>query len=386
MACINRYILNIYLRLRGDTLPKNKFSKLQINTDKMTNWISLWCENNLNGSFTISSNEDAFRIRYTITNNGKTILLDLIKASEGLHTIHYKIGTQQHLSEQLAQDIYKRVHDVMSASPFSKGFSVKISDEDSQLLIDSLKAEEEISLESFDEVTTPGVPNYRMYKFKGIKGDKAVIKYYPNTSRLQIQGKPLDVFNTAVGLISELNNDKDELVDAHIKYCDLHITKEEIYEELSAVLGVRLYSFLPLSHRAMISTAFNLCKVEFESDDYSYLLTNVCRTYEGYLKKVFAQKNLICEGEKQLGMFFEWETPSNPKMKLEYSVRLDEETEKMFTSMYKAYSLYRHPYMHASGYDVSTVIISDRDKAIDKFNEMIESLKAWHEWVYDNVL
>lgn len=362
-------------------MSHNKYSKLQIDTNKMENWISLWCEENLEGEYSITIRETQDRIRYTITNGNKTILLDLQKAAKGLFTIHYKIGTQQVLSSELAQWIYSKVNYVLNASPFSNGFSVKISEEDAKLIIDIIKEDEDIYLEYYNEVTTPGVANYRLYRFKSKKGDSAVIKFYTNTSRLQIQGKPLYVFNKAVSVISEVSDDKDELVDAHIKFCDLGVTKEEVYNELKDILGDRLYAFLPLSHRAMLSTTLNLCKVDFEADDYSYLLTNACRVYEGYVKKVFAQKGLTCEGEQQLGKFFEWDGPTNPVMKSDYSACLDRNVEETFTAMYKAYSRYRHPYMHASGYDVTTAIIGDKESAEDKLNEIIMSLKDWHEQI-----
>ena len=63
-----------------------------------------------------------------------------------------------------------------------------------------------------------------------------------------------------------------------------------------------------------------------------------------------------------------------------YADTLDAEILKGFTDMFKFYSRYRHPYMHATARDFDTSIIESRDIAEEKLKEVLISMKAWYGW------
>lgn len=358
----------------------NKYSKLSIDKEKLSDWIKLWCEENIVGKYDIHSVDNNNRIQYTIDNEGKTIKIDFQKCAGGLLTICPKVGTNIPISMEIAENIYKRVGNVLKDSPFAKGYSICLDEENFDIIIELLKEMDGVTLKNYSENDQEKQAKYKLYRFVGPAGDTIVIKYYPNTTRMQMQGKPLFIFNEVVSMLSENNDKQDDVVDASLKYCNIDMKEEDIYEEMEEVLGSDLYKFLSKSQRIILSTSFILSKLEGNLGDNSVLLQPANRVYEGFVKKIYAQKGLECDGEKQLGKFFDWPDKSHPEMKSLYASTLDKETLEGFTSMFKFYSIYRHPYMHATAYDYSTAIIENRDVAEEKLKEVITSMKSWYKW------
>lgn len=194
---------------------------------------------------------------------------------------------------------------------------------------------------------------------------------------MQLQGKPLWLFNEIVAMVSDEETRANDVVDAHLKYCNLDIPRIDIYEEMESVLGADLFSFLSNTQKALLATTFILDKIEVDMPDYSGLITPALRAYEGFTKKLFVQKGLPCDGNMQLGEFFERPDKMVPfSMKSKYSECLTKEVESQFISMYNFYYQQRHPYAHASAYDFDTTIISNRKSAEELFHEIILKMKA----------
>lgn len=358
----------------------NKYSRLNIDKTKITDWIKLWCEEHLEGNSEISVEDNSDRIKYIIKNDTNNIKIDFQKCNGGLLTICPKVGNNIPISTEIADSIYNRVCNVLKDSPFANGFSVILRESDFNVVVELVSGMEGISLINSSEQLESGKAKYKLFRFSGAAGDSVTIKYYPNTSRMQMQGKPLFLFNEIVAMVSENGAEQDEVVDAHLKYCNVDMKKEDIYEELESILGTELYNFLSRSQKVILSTAFILSKVDGYLGDFSILVQPANRAFEGFVKKIYAQEGLECDGEQQLGKFFDWPDHISPVMKTEFSDLLDENIVKGFTSMFKFYSLYRHPYMHSSAYDYSTPIIEDRKLADEKLNEVVASMKSWYEW------
>lgn len=361
----------------------NKYSRLCIDKTKIFDWIKLWCEEHLGGNFQINATENRDRIQYVIKNGANTIKIDFQKCSGGLLTICPKVGNNIPISIEIADSIYDRVCNVLKDSPFANGFSIILQEEDFNTVIELVSGMEGVSLSNSSEQTEDGKAKYKLFRFSGSAGDSVTIKYYSNTSRMQIQGKPLFLFNEIVAMVSENGAEEDEVVDAHLKYCNIDMKKEDIYEELESILGKDLYNFLSRSQKVILSTAFIVSKVDGYLGDFSILIQPANRAFEGFIKKIYAQEGLECDGEQQLGKFFDWPDRISPVMKQEYADKLDANIVKGFTSMFIFYSQYRHPYMHASAYDYSTSIIENRSVAEEKLNEVVVSMKSWYEWYKD---
>lgn len=360
----------------------NKYSKLSIDKNKIPEWIRLWCEENMEDRFEIAEVDGKDRIQYTISSEKIVVKLDFQKCSGGLLTICPKVGTNIPVSMLIAESIYERVCNVLKNSPFANGFSIVLPEEDFDTVIDLISEIEGVTLSNFYEQNEEGKAKYKLYKYKGFAGDSVVIRYFPKTSRMQMQGKPLYLFNEIVAMVSENGAEQDEVVDAHLKYCNVDMKKEDIYEEMEAILGTNLFNFLSKTQKVILSTSFILSKIEGDLGDNSVLVQPANRAFEGFAKKIYAQEGLECDGEQQLGKFFEWPEHISPLMKDEYVNKLDDHIVKGFTAMFKFYTQYRHPYMHSSAYDYSTTIIENRKVAEEKLNEVISAMKSWYEWYF----
>ena len=358
----------------------NKYSKLQIDKNKLPEWINIWCEANIDSNFQISKKETNNRIQFTISSDNQEIKIDFQKCNGNLLTICPNVGKNIAISGQIAEDIYQRVASPLNQSPFAHGFSIKVSEDDFQAIIQIIKEMDHVKLIGASEQNAAGKAQYKLYRFSGPSNDSIVIKYYPNTSRMQMQGKPLFLFNEVVALVSENGVPKEDIVDAHLRYCNIELKSNDIFEELASIVGRDLYDFLSTSQKAILSTSLIFDKIDVEMPDYSIVIQPANRAYEGFVKKIYAQKGLSCDGDQQLGKFYRWIDPITPVMKTEYSQLLDATTVNGFTSMFKFYTQSWHPFMHASAYDYNTAIISDRSIAEEKLNSILLSMKTWFEW------
>lgn len=364
----------------GKYILANKYSRLKIDKDKLQDWIQLWCEQNIEGNFDISKEDKKNRIQYVINNDGNIIKIDFQECAGGLLTICPKVGTNIPISMKIAESIYQRVSNILKDSPFTNGYSILLGEDEFYIVIELLKNMDGVELKNYSESNQEKQAKYKMYRFIGPAKDTIVIKYYTNTSRMQMQGKPLFIFNEVISMLSESVEKKDELVDASLKYCNIDMEEKDIYEEMEKVLGSNLYRFLTKSQKVILSTSLILSKLEGNLGDNSVLLQPANRVYEGFVKKIYAQEGLECTKDQQLGKFYKWVDPIHPQMHSEYAENLDAEILKGFTAMYKFYSQYRHPYMHATAYDYSTAIIEKRDIAEEKLQEVISSMKSWYKW------
>lgn len=356
-----------------------KYSRLCIDKEKLEDWISLWCEENLESSFEIKKEELNQRFRYTIICNCDQIKVDFIYCSQGLYTIQPKVGNNIPLSTQIADSIYERVCNVLSGSPFANGFSLIVSYDDFRVIIDLIQEIEGVILTNYSEQLNEGTAKYYLYRFSGPAGDRVTIKYFLNTNRLQLQGKPLWLFNEIVSMVTENGANERDVVDAHLRYCNVDLEIDDIYEEMEWVLGEKLFRYLSETQKAILSTAFILLKIEIPMPDYSGMVQQALRAYEGFAKKIFAEKGLVCEEGKQLGAFF-WrpDKVSAFEMIKEYADKIDDVSVGNLTAIYSYYFKKRHPYSHAGFCDFNTPIIQDRKKADELFYDIVNSMKSWY--------
>lgn len=355
----------------------NKYSKLVFDSSQIYNWINQWCELNLEGTFSIENKDTEQRISYTIVNGSKEIKIDFVKARGGALTIFPGVGKNIDISELIAEDIYGRISSNLSKSPLANGFSIKMSYEDFKILIDLLKEYDDITLENYSTQDKSGRQIYELYRFKSVLNDSVVVKYFNNTNRVQIQGKPLYLFNEIMSLICQSEGNAGSVVDAHIEICNLHVERNELNDELKEILGPDVYNFMSITHRAMLSTSLVLSRVRIDGlDDYSYIIQQALRTYEGFTLKMMSSKGCILPHRKQIGEFFCRASVSDSfTMKEKYKVSLNPNEIALFEAMYNFFNSKRHPYMHSSDIDATTTIIGTYEGALERLEEVIRNLK-----------
>lgn len=356
----------------------SKYSKLFFDSSKLYNWINQWCEINLVGEFVINIIDTEQRISYTILNVDKEIKIDFIKAKGGTFTIYPNLGKNPEISETIAEDIYRRISSNISKSPFANGLSLKMAYDDFKILIDLLNEYDNITLINYSKQDEPGKQVYELYRFKSDLGDLVAVKYFNNTNRVQIQGKPLYLFNEIMSLICQSEENAGSVVDAHIELCNLNVERTELNAELKEILGEDLYNFMNITHRAMLNTSIVLSKVRIDGlDDYSYIIQQALRTYEGIALKMMTAKGCVLPKRKQIGEFFIRPSVNDPfTIKQKYKSSLSISQIALFEDMYNFISSKRHPYMHASDNDATTAIIGKYEGAIDRLEEVIQNLKA----------
>lgn len=353
-------------------MAKNPFSKLMLNIEKMQELIELWCESNFGEKVTVTRDDIPKRVRFYVE---KRAQLDFIECSEGRYTIYYNIGPDPSVSQKIAEYLLSQIANPLKDSPYANGFSIIIPEKEFEAVIGLLNSDGN-SIENFSEVDEPKKPKYKLYRIKGVRGDYVTLKYFGNTERLQIQGKPLYLFQDILLLVADFIKDKDSLVDNHLEMCNLSIKKEDVYEEMKSVLGEDLFNFFPLTHRAILASSFIQFKVVVDLPDYSCLVFPAYRAYEGFLRKVFTKNGLDCMGKDiNIGEFFFVKNENHIVMQQNYSASLTEEVSSILRSLYAYYYKNRHAYGHASGNDQDTQIISKRDVAYDKFTEVINYIK-----------
>ena len=365
-------------------MAKNKFTQLLFDITKIPSMINDWCEQNLEGDFKIFQSNNKQQDLFCITNNNKEIKIAIYNLNGGAITISPNVGKNQDISMRIAEFIYEEIASKGTKFPFSNCFSIKLSEEDFQTLLDFINEYDDVECINFSKQDNPGQAKYVMYKFKSNKNDTVVLKYFNNTNRLQIQGKPLYLFNEILSFIGSDDGNADEFVNAHIEMCNLNITKEEISDELASFLGLKLFNFLTISQRAFLNSSIVLSKVRIENlEDYSYLMIPACKAYEGLLLKLLANHNIILPSDVHtVGFFFE-----KPKIgvdyvfKNEYNQKLEQKNVDIFEKMYNFYRNNRHQVMHCSESDLDTTVEANFDTAISKLNYILNSLKS-HYYEY----
>lgn len=230
-------------------------------------------------------------------------------------------------------------------------------------------------MKNYSNSNEKGKPAYDLYRFQGIHGDFVTLKYFIKTNRLQIQGKPLYLFNDILALISETIESVDEMVDSHLEMCCVNVKKDEIYEEMEKVLGKDVYSYFPNTHKAILASTFIQFRIQLNLTDYSCVIYPAYRAFEGFIRKIFDSMGLNCIGKKNIGEFFYKNENDTFIMKSEFSRNLADEKVKTMTKMYVFYNKNRNVYAHASGDDFNTVIISSRDVAYNNFIDVIKYIK-----------
>lgn len=355
----------------------NKYSKLLFDSSNIYDWINQWCEINLEGESEIKYTDTPHRLSYLIINSGKEIKIDFIKANGGALTIYPSVGKNIDISELIAEDIYIRVCSTLNKSPYARGFSVKMPYDDFQILIALLEEYDGVTIENYSKQNEPTKPAYELYRFKSSLKDTVTIKYFNNTSRIQIQGKPLYLFNEITSLICQSEENANSVVDVHIELCKLHVERYELNDELMNILGEDIFNFMTFTQRAMLNTSIILSRVRIDGlEDYSYIFQQALRTYEGFLLKMMSSAGCVLPPKKQIGEFFNRaDVTVDFSMKPMYTTNIDAKMVVVFEKMYNYFHSNRHPYMHSSDNDATTSIVGTYENALDKLEDIIHNIK-----------
>ena len=368
-------------------MSKNKFTKVMLDISRVEGIIQNWCEMNLEGDFDISIDENKQQIQYTIYNNSDEIKLIIYKAAGGVYTISPKAGKNPEISEIIADDIYNHLCTEFSKSPYSNGFSIKLAKEDFISLIELLK-ESGVTVENYNYSNEKGKANFEQYQLRSELHDSVVVKYFNNTNRVQVQGKPLYLFNEITSILCESEENAEAVVDEHIKICSLNINKNELNDEIESILGTSLYNYLNITQKALLSSALVLSKVEINGlDDYSYIIVPALKAFDGFFAKQLTDAGISLNKTKSDGKVRRRQFPEifrvnadglDCEMNIAYKTLINVNLVYIFQEMYNFYRESRNPYMHATEYDLTTSIVGNYQVAIDRLNEIFNTIKKFY--------
>lgn len=180
----------------------------------------------------------------------------------------------------------------------------------------------------------------------------------------------------------------EAVVDEHIKICSLNINKNELNDEMESVLGTSLYNYLNITQKALLSSALVLSKVEINGlDEYSYIIIPALKAFDGFFAKQLTDAGVSLikinsDGvtkRRQFPEIFKVSTGGlDCEMHETYKTLIDARLVSIFQEMYNYYRKNRNPYMHATENDATTSIVGNYQEAIDRLNEIFNTIKTFY--------
>lgn len=350
----------------------NEYSKLLIDSSKIYETIDLWCKNHLEGDYSIKKKETPVRIFYIIINGAKEIKIDFLVAKGGLLTICYKVGKHQDISKEIAEEVYCKLGSNLNKASGSNGYSVKISYEDFEALVKLTLERDDIKQDSYSVQDEAGKANYVLYRLKSKLNDTVTLKYYPKTTTLQVQGKQLLAYNAVTTMLQDFVEDLDAVIDYSIEYYNLNIKRDELYIELSEILGKELGGYLTRAQRAIFASSIVQSRIKVDGlEDYSYMIMPALKVYEGFMIKMLADDGLPLPLGKQVNWFF-----IKSEMAEQYSSIVGEVKKELYESMYEFLQKYRNPHMHTTADALTTKMVGTYNEAKMYLEETISNMKV----------
>lgn len=354
-------------------MAKNKYSKLMFDISKVHEWIEIWCESNVDGNFRIIKEKKNGRISYTIKAE-KEFMIDFLECSGGAYTIQYKVGKNHDISETLAESIYTRINAVGNNIGASNNFSLKIEKATYDSLIELLVSSDECSETAHESRPELG---YELHKLKGRLGDSVTTKFFYRNQRIQIQGKPLYLFQLIQSFLLEDEAVAEAVVEEQIRYYNIDENIDEIKDEMKQYFGESLYEFFTKSQQMILHSFFVMEKVEIELPEFSIITNPVFHVLDGFILKLLVNGGVI-HGKELVGQYFSFDGRKYVLRPDICRIIKNENNIKIIEYLYDLYAKYRNPYSHTSECDFTTQVIETREKADEIAREVLNALKTSH--------
>lgn len=301
-----------------------------------------------------------------IKKDGKEALLQFFYNNDGTTTIHYKVGKNFGLSEEVA--VYISKNGLLDArANFSLAFKGRETDE-VNLLMEYLKSEVGAKVEE------TAAPMYTMYKVQGVHSDTLVFKYFTNGT-LQVQGKPLFLYREAISFLSEFLS-LEEVIKSQSDVFKVAIDPESVRDELEGVLPTA-YSFLGQTVPKILSASIALRRLDLNLEDYSAFVFPVLKGLEGYIKKLFGSKGIEITREDGFGgVFHKNATGSSFILRPDARSKINcNETCNAIQTCYSLFNKHRHGLFHADSIPDASRIISSRQEAVDLIDTVLAEIE-----------
>ena len=306
-------------------------------------------------------------IHIEINYDGVKALLIIYHNNDGTTSINPNVGKQQEVSNKIAQIIVS-----MCLLDDRKYFDLSLKDIDSVdygNLIKYLIEDSDLGVSLCNEEKNE---KYLRVTLKSKYDDSLYIKYYTNGT-LQLQGKPLHLYNDA-RLFLCVRLSLDDVINHQSKRYKVAIKPSDIRYELQALLTYA-YGFLDEQIIKMLACAISLKKISLDIEDYSFLAYSAIRALEGYIKQLFLNRGIQINKDGFTTEIFSWVISTHTlTKKIREKIGCDK-TCNAIETCYSYYNKHRHTLFHTEGIPSTTRLIesqSDADRIVDKVIELIE--------------
>ncbi|MCI9702169.1 type II toxin-antitoxin system RnlA family toxin [Vibrio parahaemolyticus] len=167
----------------------------------------------------------------------------------------------------------------------SVGLFIPVSQEDFQATIQYLQEECDAQV-----IEHKQIQGGEQFKLAGLCGNQLVLKYFTRRSNLQVQGKPLSLYEDLIEILSELLP-YEEFVKSQLTQVEVAIEPTVVKGELESRLP-HAYGYLEEKTLSIISPALALNKLAIDLEDYTAFAMPVLRGLEGYMKQLLASKGI----------------------------------------------------------------------------------------------
>ncbi|PWW26627.1 RnlA-like RNase toxin of RnlAB toxin-antitoxin system [Cytobacillus oceanisediminis] len=358
-------------------MSKNIFKALNLDREKLPVIINEFAQKRFS-SCEVSDIEhiNGTLHRCTIQADYKTILLDLYYLENGKTTLRPS-GQHMDISTELAAHIKGNIQ--FAATDRTGDYSVcPLEEEEFDFIIAFL----EEGLEGVKKITESHheEQKYVLYQFQSSIADKITLKYYKTTSRLQIQGKPMYLYQEVTCLLAKDFQKFDEVIKNQSEFFSIEIKPEEIREEMQELLP-SAYNYLGENQRKILSVSLALQKIDIPLEDYSSFVFPALKTLEGFMKQILTSNGIRLSKKETIGDLFGYNgiTARHVYLSKEGKELKDGVTKTWMETLYNYYVKERHSLFHVEDMDVFTRIIESKQEADRIISKIIDMMEKAHE-------
>lgn len=292
----------------------------------------------------------------------KNILLTFYFNCNGTTSIQYAQGKNPTQGKELAYYIKEKcVKDSRENVSLNLAKNITIFDFNDFIEYLKLEMEDSIKIESEKKETNT------IYRIKHLKFEDSIILNLFTNGTLQIQGKPLFLFNYITNYFIEIGTLLIKDYGTEIHKVEL---KKDILKELESELP-KSYSYFGKNLKNIMSSTLFVKNIDTDLHDYSFITFPILRGIEGVLKELTIRYGILKSGDKTFHMFDKDSNSGIYSLNPKYNANVPSSAKiDSLNDLYNFYSKHRHTLFHVEQIDLGTRLLSKAD-AINITNDAI---------------
>jgi RNase LS, bacterial toxin DBD domain/RNase LS, bacterial toxin N-terminal/RNase LS, bacterial toxin len=344
-----------------------------------------WEANNCQNCKYISDKPSPHRAEYI--QDGDKVIVDFYLLKNGTTTITTTVGKNHEKGQQLA--LYLK-DELVSDDRKSISVGIKNIEKDNfDLLIEFIQ---ELKDDNTGRVTTSisvilENSTKKVVRVTSQHNDSLTLTHYLTTSRLQIQGKPLYIYDQVCYLLSEITDLNGFLAIVHKGEeitNTINVNADNIENTLKTLFP-KAYSYLGDGILRMIRTSYVLKDLPIPLEDYSCYVFPSLRALEGVMRKLLFEKGCSIEENNNsfYGVFNYDRNKQACLVSNEFRQQInDSKTCAALECCYVYFKQQRNELFHANDFTDSSRIIPTQQQA----SQIIEKVVKIIEEAYSKLL